>query len=545
MSAVESAQDDVPPKWTADRKTLMSLSFLGLLCVMVAIDATILVPALPSIADALHGTASETFWTGSSYLLSNATFQPLIATLSGTFGRRGMLFFSVVMFTIGSLISCLAQDFATLLAGRTVKGIGGGGIMALNLVIITDIVPLRQRPKYYAFTQISWGLGTVAGPLIGGAIAEYSNWRVLFYINFPFCAIGLATSPFVKEVGGRREQTINSMLMRVDWTGNLLFMAGTTSFLIGITWAGQQYDWNSYQVLVPLCIGVVVLCSSILWEMFAASAPFIRRTMLRSRPLMTTYVCTLIAGFLLYAHLYYVALFMMSVQSRTALMTGVSLLPIFIGFMPSSGLIGAAISRWGRWKWSLWLGWAINTLGAGLFILLDEGTAVVAWIFIFFSYGLGQGSLISAHNLAVQAIADVPDVAWASALFTFMRSVGLCLGVALGGTVLQSQLRVSLSDRGLPVGISNQFESFIFELVDMPSDDPTRIAIADAYAEAFTFLFQVLTGISAAALLLCFTITGEDTLNKGVIPTRILSGDSPSSNDMDAPQDLEGRGKEN
>ncbi|KAH9988712.1 major facilitator superfamily domain-containing protein [Xylariaceae sp. FL0662B] len=252
--------------------------------------------------------------------------------------------------------------------------------MALNLVIITDIVPLRQRPKYYAFTQISWGLGTVVGPLIGGAIAEYSDWRVLFYINFPFCAIGLATSPFIKKVGERGEDTMMSMLMRVDWTGNALFMAGTTSFLIGITWAGQQYDWNSYQVLVPLCLGIAILCLSILWEVYAARAPFIRRTMLRSRPLMTAYACTLIAGFLLYAHLYYVAPFMMSVQGRTALMTGVSVLPIFVGFMPSSGLVGAAISHWGRWKWSLWLGWAINTLGAGLFILLDKNTAVVAWI---------------------------------------------------------------------------------------------------------------------------------------------------------------------
>ncbi|KAH9988713.1 hypothetical protein F4779DRAFT_638327 [Xylariaceae sp. FL0662B] len=128
-------------------------------------------------------------------------------------------------------------------------------------------------------------------------------------------------------------------------------------------------------------------------------------------------------------------------------------------------------------------------------------------------------------------------------LFTFMRSVGLCLGVALGGTVLQSQLRDSLSDRGLPVTIANEFESYIFELIDMPPNDPTRIAVADAYAEAFTFLFQVLTGISGAAFLLCFTITGKDNLDKEAASTGRT--DSPNSNDTSTPHAPERRDKRN
>lgn len=90
-----------------------------------------------SISRSLHGTASETFWAGTSYLLTSATFQPMIAAVSDVFGRRELLCLSVVLFTAGSLISCLAQDFPTLLVGRTLKGIGGGGIITLNLVIIS------------------------------------------------------------------------------------------------------------------------------------------------------------------------------------------------------------------------------------------------------------------------------------------------------------------------------------------------------------------------------------------------------------------------
>ncbi|KAL7620205.1 hypothetical protein AAE478_009198 [Parahypoxylon ruwenzoriense] len=510
----ESVQPQSSAEWRADKRVLMILGCLGVVCVMVAIDATILVPSLPAIARALDGTTSEAFWTGTSYLLTNATFQPLIASLSDVFGRREILFLSVALFTIGSLICCLAQDFPTLLTGRTVKGIGGGGIITLNLVVITDIIPLRQRPKYYSFSQIAWALGTISGPLIGGAIAESATWRLLFYINFPFCAVGLITIPWIVRIGSREKSTLMQKLGKIDWTGSLLFIAGTTAFLIAISWAGHQYPWSSYQTLVPLIIGVVTICLSVFWELKYAKSPFMRRNLFRSRPLMTTYVCTLLAGLLIYAQLYYIALFLLSVQARSPIMTGVDVLPIFCGLMPASGLVGIAVSRLGSWKWSIWLGWMVSTLAAGLLVLLDGETAIVSWVFMFLILGLGHGILISAHSFAVQAIAEVEDVAYASALFTFIRSVGLSLGVAIGGTIFQSRLATGLADRGLPGSIADDAEAFIYELVSMPEESPQRAQIVLAYAESFQFLFKILAGISGAALLIGFTITGNHSLDK-------------------------------
>lgn len=181
--------------------------------------------------------------------------------------------------------------------------------------------------------------------------------------------------------------------------------------------------------------------------------------------------------------------------------------------MPASGLVGAVVQRRGKWKWSLWLGWAINTLGAGLFLLLDKNTHVAAWVFIFLTCGFGQGALISAHNIGVQAIADKDDVAWASALFTFIRSVGLCLGVALGGTVLQTQLARELEDRGLPVEIAEHAESFIFQLAKMP-DDARKASIIDAFSDSFRFLFIILLAISGATMLLSFTVRGYGSIHR-------------------------------
>jgi MFS family permease len=128
----------------------------------------------------LNGSAIESFWAGTSFLLASATFQPFIGALSDIFGRRGLLLGCIFLFALGSLLACLAHEFRLLLAGRTLQGIGGGGIIVLVLVICTDIIPLRQRPQFTSYVQIPWGVGTVSGPLIGAAFAEKVTWRWMY-----------------------------------------------------------------------------------------------------------------------------------------------------------------------------------------------------------------------------------------------------------------------------------------------------------------------------------------------------------------------------
>lgn len=238
--------------------------------------------------------------------------------------------------------------------------------------------------------------------------------------------------------------------------------------------------------------------------------------MLKSRPLMTAYFCTILQGLVLYAHLYYIALYLLSVKSRSPIFTGVALLPISCGLAPSAALVGVVVSRLGKWKWAVWLGWIINSFGAGLLILLDQNTSTAAWVFIFLFLGVGQGLLLSAHNFAVQAIAGVRDAASATALFSFMRGVGLCLGVAIGGMIFQNELQRSLDANGLPIRISNDPGAFlyVFELLTLPTNSPTRIQVVNSFLESFRFLFQVLTGLSCTGLLFSLTINGNYSLDK-------------------------------
>lgn len=123
----------------------MIIIVLAFISLMVSIDATILVTALPALAHALDGDAVDTFWTGTSYLLTEEVFQPFIFALSDVFGRRNIYLLSLFSFTVGMLICCLANNFTQLLAGCSLQGVGSSGLLSLGLVIVTDVVPLHER----------------------------------------------------------------------------------------------------------------------------------------------------------------------------------------------------------------------------------------------------------------------------------------------------------------------------------------------------------------------------------------------------------------
>lgn len=225
-------------------------------------------------------------------------FQPLFVALSGVLGRQIVLFMSIVLFTIGTLICCLAQDMAVLLAGRTIQGVGGGGILCQTFVITTDIIPLRQRPAYSSIIQIAFVVGTVTGPLIGGLLVDHTTWRWVFYINFPFMAVGLVMVPWVVRLQRPRNGSVLKQLKSIDWLGTFLFMGSVSSFLMGITWGGGQFAWSSWRTLFPICLGLVGVLAAILWLKKVPKNPFLCLALFRNASSRAMYICAVLQGLL-------------------------------------------------------------------------------------------------------------------------------------------------------------------------------------------------------------------------------------------------------
>lgn len=143
--------------------------------------------------------------------------------------------------------------------------------------------------------EILQAVGLITGPMAGGGFAEHSTWRWIFYINFPFCAIGLAMVPFVVRLKAKRAP-LKERLTKTDWIGAFLFISSTCSFLIGITWGGTQYPWDSWRTIVPIILGATGIMGTLVWERFGASQPFIRLWLFRDYAAMAAYICAVLQG---------------------------------------------------------------------------------------------------------------------------------------------------------------------------------------------------------------------------------------------------------
>ncbi|KAJ5367215.1 major facilitator superfamily-domain-containing protein [Penicillium brevicompactum] len=528
-------EDDDYVSWKPGRQELMILGCLAIVSLVVALDGTVLVPVLPTIASELHGDTNEAYWVGTAYLLSSAVFQPLFVALSNVLGRQIMLFTSIVLFTIGTLICCLAEDMAVLLAGRTIQGVGGGGILCQTFVITTDIIPLRQRPAYSSIIQVAFVVGTVTGPLIGGLLVDHSTWRWVFYLNFPFMAVGLVMVPWVVRLQRPRNGSVAKQLKSIDWVGTLLFMGSVSSFLMGITWGGGQFAWSSWRTLFPICLGLVGVLAAILWLRKVPKNPLLSLALFRNTSSRAMYICAVLQGLLvsvslsqfwwsssfpqrlahsqelilivcvnqMFCELYSLPLYLEGPKDMSLTLTGVSLMTITGSLMPVSLVVGIVITKSGHIRWALWAGWVLITSSTGLLILLDIDIKTYAWVLIFLSVGMGHGCVIVSSSMCVQALADAKDSAQAAAMYTFLRSFGMCLGVAVSSTVMQNRLRHHLQIYQLPLDIADNVEGFVASLRNSKSSyTPAFIHSANtAYVQSLQNLFEVLVALAGVGLL--------------------------------------------
>ncbi len=291
------------PNWKPARPECLIMATLAVISLMVSLDATVVVTSLPTIVRALDATATQGFWIGTSYLLTCAVTMPFTASISDVVGRPPMLFASVLLFTAGSVLCATARGIEQMLVGRSLQGVGGGGIIILSLVIFSDMVPLRFRPRYVGIIQGAWALGTVVGPVVGGALATPAAWRWVFYLMFPFCAVGLVCVPLFVRLRlhprhGTDNNTWRDMTGRVDWIGGFLFIPSATASLTALSWGGTQYAWSHWQTWAPLTVGATGLVATVVWEGYGARHPFLRLSLFHTWSARAVYAGAFAQGLL-------------------------------------------------------------------------------------------------------------------------------------------------------------------------------------------------------------------------------------------------------
>ena len=196
-------------------------------------------------------------------------------------------------------------------------------------------------------------------------------------------------------------------------------------------------------------------------------------------------------------------LYFQAIKDSTAIMSGVDLLPATLTVAPSAIVVSAVIGKTGKYRWAVWLGWTLATLGYGLLYLLDVGTSTVAWVFISLTSGFGTGVLYPSLTFAIQAATPNKDQAYAVSLFTFFRAAGQCVGVAVGGTIFQNRIKAEILKHASIAANAQAWSADATVLVDiikaMP-DSVQKTAAVQSYADALKVVWIVMCALSGVAL---------------------------------------------
>jgi MFS family permease len=251
------------------------------------------------MARLLNGSAIEAFWAGTSFILTSTVFQPPIGAFSHIFGRKPMIYISMAFFGAGAIVAALANNFTVVLVGRSIQGIGGGGVIILTEIVVTDLVPLRLRGQWFSMISSMWALGTVVGPLLGGGFSQSVTWRWIFWINLPFIGIGLPMIIFFLKLNFPTSSFL-AKLRRVDWIGTVVFIGATTGFLVPLSWGGIMEPWNSWRTLVPLILCGIALVAFVVYEEYVPAEPMIRTSVFKNQTAAVTYLATFIREYLRY-----------------------------------------------------------------------------------------------------------------------------------------------------------------------------------------------------------------------------------------------------
>ncbi|TKA62335.1 hypothetical protein B0A55_10656 [Friedmanniomyces simplex] len=525
-----SYADELPGQASAatfrpEARFYLVFSALAALSLIVALDGTSISVALPIIAKALNGSANDAFWVGTSFLLSSTVFQPIYAAFSHIFGRKQLTLIAIALFLAGTLIAGLAQNMFMMLVGRSVQGIGGGGITALTAILVTDLIPLRHRGQWIGVLGAMWAIGSVSGPVIGGSLAKPSLWAWIFFITLPFIAasfvlvamlIRLAPIP----IGFRHK------LRRADWGGSVIFAVSMTSILVPLTWGGVQYDWTSWHVIAPVGFGFCGLVILGYHERFVAREPIIPFNAFTNRTTNIAYLTTTLHGMVLWCLLYYQPLYFQAVRGFSPVLSGVALFPATFTVAPTAIVSGLVISKFGCYRWAIWGGWGLTTLGVGLLCAINTDTQLAQVVLTDLATGLGLGSLFPALQFQLQSAAEAKHLATSVAMFAFFRGLGQTLGIAIGGNIFQNALSTRFAKQPLfaddAMGIAIDATAVVQWLQDQPDGD-ARTVMRTAFTDSIRIVYIVMAGFALLAAVVSLFVKHYD-MDRALETEQALAG---------------------
>jgi EmrB/QacA subfamily drug resistance transporter len=408
-----------------------------------SLDQTIVSTSMRTIADDLTGLSLQA-WVTTAYLITSTIATPVYGKLSDIFGRRPLFIIAILIFLAGSVAAGFAGTMYQLAIFRAIQGLGAGGLMALPLAIMGDILAPRERAKYQGYFLAVFGISSVIGPLIGGLLSGtpeilfITGWRWVFLINLPIGVVALAIVMRFLHIPHTRHT------VRIDWWGATTVIIALVPLLL-VAEKGREWGWDSLGAILCYVIGVLGIAAFILSEKLMGDDALIPLKLFKSPTFSMATILGVLVGFGMFGAMMTIPLYLQLVEGSSPTLSGFQMLPMILGLMISSIVSGQLISRTGQYKMFPIVG--TGFMAAGFFWLTFLTADKPVWYIMvgMLLIGLGLGQLMQTLTIASQNSVGPRDIGVATSSSTFFRQIGGTLGVAVLFSVLFSRIPITIA----------------------------------------------------------------------------------------------------
>jgi len=473
-------------------------NFLALF--LVALDRTIIAPAVPRISDDFKALG-DVGWYGSAYMLTTACAQLIYGRIYKYYDMKWTFIISVIIFEIGSAICGAAPSSVVFILGRAIAGAASAGIFSGTMLIMIPMVPLHRRPAFQGLFGLVFGLASVMGPLIGGGFTESVTWRWCFYINLPIGAVSLAFMVFFWNPPKMEIRPVPAMehVKRLDPIGMLFFLPATVALLLALQWGGSTYEWGNWRIVMLFGVFVAATIAFISVQIMKPETALVPPKIITQRSVAFGVTFTFFLSGSMLLLVFYVPIWFQTVKAATAFQSGIYTLPLVLSLVFSSIMAGMITQKIGYYVPSMLIAPAVMSVGEGLMTTFTRDTPSSQWIAYQFLAGFGLGFGMQTSGLAIQTVLPREDISIGIAINFFLQQLGGAISTAIGQAILSNLLgsQLAVIPGFDPKMINGEGITHLVKAVGPEFQD----LVIDAYNFASQRIFLAAAGFAFASLL--------------------------------------------
>ncbi|KAH1671062.1 hypothetical protein KXV68_004814 [Aspergillus fumigatus] len=462
--------------------------------------------AIPQITNQFH-SLQDIAWYGSAYTLASSALQPLTGKFYTYFTSKWVFLGFFTVFELGSLICGVATSSKMLIVGRAIAGMGSSGMSNGALTIVAGAVPLHKRPFLVGIMMGLSQVGLILGPLIGGAFTTYTTWRWCFYINLPIGALVAALLIFTRipeqREKGRAVDVLPTFFKTFDIFGFVLFAPAAIQLLLALEYGGNEYAWDSATVIGLFCGAGATFLVFTAWEHRMGKDAMIPFHVIRNRIVSCSCVVIMFLFGMTITASYYLPIYFQAVRDKSALVSGVDLLPGVLCQIVMALVSGALTGRIGYYLPFAVLGGILNSVGCGLLSTLSPTTPTRDWAGYQALIGFGRGAAMQTPMIAVQNAVLPDELSTAMAILTFSQTIGAAIFLAAAEVIFSHGLRSTIpkyaptvdSERVIAAGATG-FRRIVSE-ASLPG-------VLVAYSKSIGHVFYLIAALSVLQFFLAW-----------------------------------------